>query len=158
MNKNRGTYMKKTMAWMLVGALSLGCAAIAQASEMSGATEKAIAALEDQWTQADRANNADMLAPLLAEQYVGTNTEGKVSDRKQALADEKTSKTSSADLEDLHVTVFGTTAIARYVYKAKGTDAAGKQYDLHARYTDTWVKMPSGKWQCVASHGSAIKM
>ena len=22
----------------------------------------------------------------------------------------------------------------------------------------TWVKMPSGKWQCVASHGSNVKM
>jgi ketosteroid isomerase-like protein len=150
--------MKKIMAWMLTGALSLGCAALVQASEMTGATEKAIAALEDQWMQADKASSADMLAPLLAEQYAGTNTEGKVSDRKQALADTKSSKTTSADLEDLHVTVFGTTAIARYVYKTKGTDAAGKAFDSKARYTDTWVKMPDGKWQCVAAHGSNIKM
>jgi ketosteroid isomerase-like protein len=150
--------MKKAMAWMLASALSLGCAALVQANEMTGATEKAIAALEDQWTQADRTNNADLLAPLLAEQFAGTDLDGKVSDRKQALADEKASKTTSADLEDLHVTVFGTTAIARYVYKAKGTDATGKPYDLHNRYTDTWVKMPGGKWQCVASHGSKVKM
>jgi ketosteroid isomerase-like protein len=149
--------MKKTMAWMLAGALSLGCAALVQANELAGATEKAIAALEDQWMQADKASNADMLAPLLAEQFAGTNSEGKVSDRKQALADEKTSKTTSASLDDLHVTVFGTTAIARYVYKSKGTDAAGKPFDTHNRYTDTWVKMPDGKWQCVAAHGSAIK-
>jgi ketosteroid isomerase-like protein len=149
--------MKKTMAWMLASALSLGCAALAQAHEMTGATEKAIAALEEQWMQADKASNADMLAPLLAEQFAGTNSEGKISDRKQALADEKTSKTTSADLEDLHVTVFGTTAIARYVYKSKGTDAAGKAFDSQSRYTDTWVKMPDGKWQCVAAHGSAMK-
>jgi ketosteroid isomerase-like protein len=150
--------MNKTLAWIVVGALSLGCAAMAQASEMNGATEKAIAALEDQWVQADKASNADMLAPLLAEQFAGTNPEGKVSDRKQALADEKTSKTTSASLEDLHVTVVGTTAIARYEYKSKGTDAAGKAFDSHARYTDTWVKMPDGKWQCVAAHGSKVKM
>ncbi|MGB8693303.1 MAG: nuclear transport factor 2 family protein [Steroidobacteraceae bacterium] len=150
--------MNKSFAWIFVGALSLGCAAIAQASEMNGATEKAIAALEDQWVQADKASNADMLAPLLAEQFAGTNSEGKVSDRKQALADEKTSKFTSASLEDMHVTVVGTTAIARYVYKSKGTDAAGKAFDSHVRYTDTWVKMPDGKWQCVAAHGSKVKM
>jgi ketosteroid isomerase-like protein len=150
--------MKKTLAWIVVGALSLGCAAMAQASEMNGATEKAIAALEDQWVQADKASNAEMLATLLAEQFASTNPEGKVSDRKQALADEKASKFTSASLEDLHVTVFGTTAIARYVYKSKGTDAAGKAFDSHVRYTDTWVKMPDGKWQCVAAHGSKVKM
>jgi len=149
--------MKKTLALLVVCALSFGCVALAQANEMTGATEKAIAALEDQWTQADRANNADLLAPLLAEQFAGTDVEGKVSDRKQALADEKASKTSSANIEDLHVTVVGTTAIARYVYKAKGTDPAGKPYELHNRYTDTWVMMPDGKWQCIASHGSALK-
>lgn len=149
--------MIRTLIWSVVGALSFGGAAMVQASEMMGATEKAIAALEDQWTQADRTNNVDLLAPLLAEQFAGTDANGKISDRKQALADEKASKTSSADIDDLHVTVFGTTAIARYAYKAKGTDAAGKPYDLHNRYTDTWVKMPNGKWQCVASHGSAVK-
>lgn len=150
--------MKKAIGWIMAGALSLGCAALVQASEMTGATEKAIAALEDQWVQADKASSADVLAPLLAEQYVGTNAEGKVSDRKQALADTKSSKTTSADLEDMHITVFGTTAIARYVYKIKGTDPKGKSFDLQARYTDTWVKMPDGKWQCIAAHASNIKM
>jgi hypothetical protein len=29
--------------------------------------------------------------------------------------------------------------------------------DEHERWTDTWVKMPNGSWQCVASHGSEIK-
>lgn len=150
--------MKKNMAWYWIGVLSLACAAVAQASEMNAATEKAIAALEDQWTQGQRANNVDMWAPLMAEQYAAINSEGKISDLKQTLADERATKYSSADLQDLHVTVFGTTAIARYVYKFKGTDPAGKPFDSQARYTDTWVKMPSGKWQCVASHGSNLKM
>jgi ketosteroid isomerase-like protein len=30
--------------------------------------------------------------------------------------------------------------------------------DVHERFTDTWVKMPNGQWQCVASHGSPVKM
>jgi len=26
------------------------------------------------------------------------------------------------------------------------------------RWTDTWVKMPNGKWQCVATQASPLKM
>jgi len=29
-----------------------------------------------------------------------------------------------------------------------------KPFDETARWTDTWVKMPSGKWQCVADQDS----
>jgi hypothetical protein len=43
-------------------------------------------------------------------------------------------------------------------FKGKGTDEKGKPLDLNERWTDTWVKMPSGKWQCVASQASSIKM
>jgi ketosteroid isomerase-like protein len=55
------------------------------------------------------------------------------------------------------VTVFGDTAIATGGFKGTGTEA-GKPFDEHVRWTDTWVKMPDGKWQCVASQGSPVKM
>ena len=56
------------------------------------------------------------------------------------------------------VTVFGDTAIATGGFKGKGTDAMGKPFDNNERWTDTWMKMPSGKWQCVASQATPIKM
>jgi hypothetical protein len=43
------------------------------------------------------------------------------------------------------------------IWTGKGTDAAGKAIDGRERYVDTWVKMPDGKWQCVASASAAIK-
>jgi len=49
------------------------------------------------------------------------------------------------------VTVFGEIVV-------KGTDDKGKPFDTHERWTDTWLEMSSGKWQCVASHQSTIKM
>jgi ketosteroid isomerase-like protein len=156
--KNRRTEMKKSMAWVVVGALSLGTALIAQSQQATGATEKAVAALEEKWTQAQRANNFEMAAPLLAEKYVGIDYDGKVSNRAESIAEEKATKYTSADIEDVHVTVFGDTAIARLVFKGKGTDETGKPFDSHSRWTDTWVKMSNGKWQCVASHGSRVKM
>jgi ketosteroid isomerase-like protein len=155
--KNRGTTMNKSMAWILASALSLGCAFVTQAKEMTGATEKAIAALEEQWAQAERTNNIDLEAPLLAEKFVQIDTDGNVADRAKLLADDKATKYASGEIVDLHITVFGDTAIARYTYNVKGTDPHGKAFDTHHRWTDTWAKMPGGKWQCVASVGSPAK-
>jgi ketosteroid isomerase-like protein len=64
----------------------------------------------------------------------------------------------SVELEDVKVTAFGDTAIATGGFKAKGTDASGKPLDVNERWTDTWMKMPGGKWQCIASHVSSLKM
>jgi ketosteroid isomerase-like protein len=58
---------------------------------------------------------------------------------------------------NVRVTVFGDTAIATGGFKGKGTDAAGKFFDNKERWTDSWPKMPNGKWQCVASHTSLAK-
>ena len=149
--------MKKTLMWCLIGLLSLGSAARSQAQQ-TGATEKAVAALEEQWLQSQKTNNPDLVAPLLADKFVNTSIEGKVSNKAETLATAKATKYVSADYEDVKVTVFGDTAIATGVFKATGTDASGKPMDTHERWTDTWVKMPSGKWQCVASHESPVKM
>jgi ketosteroid isomerase-like protein len=149
--------MKKTMAWVLAGALSLGCASLVQANEMTGATEKAVAALEQKWLEAQKANNADVQATFLADKYVVTGYDGKLSNRAKAVADAKAIKYTSAEIEDVHVTAYGDAAIATLVFKGKGTDENGKPFDSQGRWTDTWVKMSGGKWQCVASHGSEVK-
>ncbi len=124
---------------------------------MSGVTEKAIAALEEQWATAERTNNTELEAPLLAEKLVWIDVDGSVMDRAKLLAEDKATKYSSGEIEDLHVTVFGGTAIARYAYKVKGISPQGKPFDSYHLWTDTWVKMPNGKWQCVASVGSPVK-
>ena len=149
--------MKKTLIWCFLGLLSLVSAAWSQA-QTTGGTEKAVAALEQQWLQSQKTNNPDLLAPLLADKFVITGSDGKVRTKTESLAEEKATKYVSAEYEDMKVTVFGDTAIATIVVNAKGTDESGKPFDVHERWTDTWVKMPSGKWQCVASHGSTIKM
>ena len=149
--------MKNNVRWgLLVGFFWLGGLTGAQAQQ-TGATEKAIAALEEKWTLSQKTNNPDMTAPLLADKFISVGTDGKVSNRTQTLADAKATKFTSVDIEDLHVTVFGDAAIANMRFKAKGTDEKGKPMDINARWTDTWVKMPNGAWQCVASQGSEIK-
>ena len=127
-------------------------------AQQTGGIEKAVAALEEQWLQALKTNNPDLLAPLLADKLVITSEVGKVAGKAETLADVKSMKWNSAENSDVKVTVFGDTAIATGGLKGRGTDASGKPFDLDVRWTDTWVKMPSGKWQCVASHDSTIKM
>jgi ketosteroid isomerase-like protein len=149
--------MKKAWIVCLLGVFLLGIAAQSQA-QSTGGTEKTVAALEDQWLQSQKTNNPDLVAPLLADKFVDTQSDGKVMNKAETLATAKATKYVSAEYEDVKVTVFGDTAIATGGFKAKGTDASGKPMDLHERWTDTWIKMPSGKWQCVATHGSIIKM
>jgi ketosteroid isomerase-like protein len=83
--------------------------------------------------------------------------DGKVSSKSEFLAGAKATKYDSVDYDDVKVTTFGDTAIATGDFKAKGTDASGKPL-VDQRFTDTWVKMPNGHWQCVASHQSPAKM
>ena len=149
--------MKRVWICCLIGFFLLSNVASSQA-QTTGATEKAVAALEQQWLQSEKTNNPDLVAPLIADRFVNTGLDGKVTGKAELLADAKATKYSSIEYEDVKVTVFGDTAIATGASKSKGTDASGKPMDEHVRWTDTWVKMPSGKWQCVASHVSPIKM
>ena|SRR5579864_445541 len=149
--------MKRTWMWCVIGLLSLGSVAWAQAQK-TGGIEKAVAAQEEQWLQSQKTINPDLVAPLLADKFVNTQSDGKVMNKGESLANAKATKYVSAEYEDVKVTVFGDTAIATGGIKAKGTDASDKPMDIHERWTDTWVKMPSGKWQCVATHGSTIKI
>jgi ketosteroid isomerase-like protein len=149
--------MKRSLTWCFLGLVLLVSAASSQAQETAG-TEKTVAALEQKWLQSQKTNNPDLLAPLLADKFVSTGEDGKVTDKAATLAEAKATKFDSAAYDNLKVTVFGDTAIATGDFKAKGTDASGKPLDVHVRFTDTWVKMPNGQWQCVATHDSPVKM
>jgi ketosteroid isomerase-like protein len=103
--------------------------------------------------------------PLLADKFANTSSDGKLTGKSETLAEYKTTKWQSAENTDVKVMMFGypsgeadlgNVAIATGIYNGKGTDA-GKPFEVHERWTDTWVKMPSGQWQCVASQTSPIK-
>ncbi len=146
---------KITWLWCLIALLSVGSAAWPQGTK--GDIEKSVAALEQQWLQSQKTNNPDLVAPLMADKFITTGSDGKVNNKAESLANAKAIKYSSVDYDDMKVTVFGDTAIATGGFKGKGTDPLVKPTDVSERFTDTWVKMPNGKWQCVASHAS-VKM
>jgi hypothetical protein len=156
--QDRRILMNRKWIWCLIGLLLLGITAWSQKEKTGGGTEQAVAGLEQQWLQSQKTNNPDLVAPLLADKFVNTASDGKVSDKAKSLADAKATKYDSVDYADVKVTAFGNTAIATGDFTGKGTDPSGKPLDVHERFTDTWVKMPNGKWQCVASHQSPVKM
>ena len=149
--------MKRSLLWGVLGSAFWMSSAWSQASS-TGATERAVAALEQKWLQSQQTNNPDLLAPLLADNFVQTTSDGKLTTSKAAaLAAAKSTKWTSAEYIDVKVFVFGDTAIAIGGFKGKGTDASGKSLDENDRFTDTWVKMPNGTWQCVASQDASVK-
>jgi uncharacterized protein (TIGR02246 family) len=144
--------MKRTLLLCLVAVISLAGIAWSQS------TEQAVAALENKWLEAQQTNNPDLVAPLLAENMTYTSGEGKLGSKADLLAQAKASKYHSAAYDDVKVAVYGDTAIATGGFKGNVTDATGKTMDVHERWTDTWVKMSNGQWQCVATQSSPVKM
>ena len=149
--------MNKSQLGFLLVLISLLSSAFLQAQQSDAAIEKTVAALEQTWLQSQKTSNPDLLAPLLADRFVNTGSDGTVTPKAETLALVKTMKFESGEYYDVKVTVFGDTAIATGVFKGKGTDPNGKPLNVNERWTDTWVKMPNGQWQCVASHASPIK-
>ena len=147
--------MKKSM-WFIFGLLLLTIPAWPQSKSTAG-TEKAVAALEQQWLKAQQTSNPDLIEPLLADRFIETTSDGKTMGKAEALSGTKAAKYESAEYGNVKVSVFGNTAIATGEFQGKGTDENGKPIASPERWTDTWVKMPNGKWQCVASHASLVR-
>jgi ketosteroid isomerase-like protein len=119
--------------------------------------EKAIADLEFKWAAAQKEGKAEVVAPLLADRFVNTDTDAKVSSKDTLLANLKGGKWEQNGISDVKVIVFGHVAIATGAWVGKGIDGDGTRIDRHERWTDTWVRMPGGLWQCIASQQTEIK-
>jgi ketosteroid isomerase-like protein len=121
------------------------------------ATEKATAALEQQWAEGQRDGNSAAVAPLLADDFINTDTSGQSYGKDKLLSNLKGGKWEQNEISDVKVTVYGTTAIATGSWSGKGIDGDGTKIDRYERWTDTWIKMANGKWQCVASQQTEVK-
>jgi ketosteroid isomerase-like protein len=148
--------MKSNLVLSLVGSIGLVAAMVSHAQAPSAGTEKAVVALENQWLEAEKTNNPDLMTGLFADKYIATGPDGTLEDRAQTLADARARKWATAEYEDVKVRAYGDVAIVTGGYKGTGTDS-GKPFAEHLRWTDTWVKTPDGKWQLVASHYSSVK-
>ena len=139
----------------------LACLAIAvlyaQGQTTKITADREIAALEQKWAAAQKANDPATIATLLADNFTEVLPDGSLMNKSQVLDDAKTSKYESIELTDLKITHFGDTVIVIGIFNADQPDKAGKPLHDHERFVDTWRKMPNGKWQCIAEGNTAIQ-
>ena len=132
--------------------------ASAQSGEMkSMSVESEIAALEQSWAAAQKANDPAMIARLLADNYVEVLPDGSLMNKSQVLDDAKKSKYETIEVSDLKIISFGETAVVVGTFDAKHSDKQGKPLQDHERFVDTWRKMPGGKWQCIAEGNTILR-
>lgn len=139
----------------VVVSLSIGRQVVAQGTR---STEERVVRLESQLLEAQRTCNADVLTRLLADNFVITSNREKLTSKADVIVACKNAKWTLIRVSDLNLSVFGDTVITTGDFRGDGTDSLGRPLEVHERWTRTWVKMPSGQWQCVASHMSSAAM
>jgi ketosteroid isomerase-like protein len=84
------------------------------------------------------------------------NDDGSTQSKELFLASVKrsTSREEQVSPESMSVHVYGTTAIATGVFRAKGLDK-GKPYTRRERFIDTWI-LKGGQWVCVGTNATPI--
>ena len=139
---------------LVLGQLSLGLQA--QDHEAQARSEQELRKLEKEWDQAIVTRDIPALEGILGDDFEFIDFAGNVHSKADIIEGVKTSKATIEpfETEDLHVRVYGATAIltGRFTQKAV---YEGKTYSGQFRYTDVYVKQ-GGSWRAVSAHASRI--
>ena len=120
--------------------------------------EAALKDNESRWEAAVGKHDMATVEAMVADDFVGVSSKGKVSNRRALLSEMKKDKDTytSAKTEKLDVHIYGAgVAVVVGAAREKGTDKDGKAFDRTFRFTDTWLDR-NGKWQCVASQAMLV--
>ena len=129
-------------------------AAAKKTAAAGGGAEQALIEIENKWIEAGLKQDPAMLEPYLAEGFISMAADGTNIDRKEYLAGIKKAKWEISEVHNMKSHVAGNHAVVTGDWRGKGTDANGKSVDTTEHWIDSFVKTPSGKWQCT-SDGSA---
>ena len=113
---------------------------------------------ENRWSAAIAKRDTATIESMVAPDFVGVNSRGKVQNRRAMLAEVKTDKDTytSTKAEKLDVHMYGPgVAVVVGMASEKGTDKDGKAFDRTYRFTDTWMDR-GGNWQCIASQVTLV--
>ncbi len=126
-------------------------------SQARNEAEGKLIAMENAWNAAQRDRDTGALDAMVSENFVNTDYDGSFQNKAGFLASVKDPSVTvtSAVNNDVHVFLYGDTAIVVGQYTTKGS-IKGKPFEHKGRFTDTWVKTGS-KWQCVASSSQHIQ-
>jgi ketosteroid isomerase-like protein len=140
--------------------LGQGMAAIALgATESSAARE--VERAERAWSEAFLRHDLTAISKLLADDFVGIDGRGVVSDKaaelKEAIAPSPGFDGPvlvREDLSDIRVRSYGAMAVLTAINAAQ-FQSKGQSSTVRYRRTTVWVYQ-NGRWQCVSFHGSRI--
>jgi len=139
---------------VVISTIPVICAA---QTESPSAVQTKVVALEKAWNQAYKLGDTKALDTILDDAIILINDDGSVQSKRDFLAGVKPAKSQEQQVspESLQVHVFGDTAIATGVFRAKGVEG-GKPYSRRERFVDTWVNK-GGKWVCVATDATPVR-
>ena len=103
-------------------------------------------------------HDASVAMALLAEDYVGVNSKGKLLNRGALISEIKKDKDTYTSTKNgrMNVRFFGPQfAVVNGTSIEAGKDKEGKAFSRTYRWTDVWVDR-KGKWQCVSSQANLV--
>ena len=148
----------------LVLAASLSIALLTQACAQGGSTatlgpgpsgaSATVAALDEQYQNAVKANDAATMARILAEDFVLVTGRGTTFSREDLLREARAATTTyeRQDVETRTVRVWGDAAVVTALLWIKGI-RAGAPIDYRLWFSDTYVRTPAG-WRYVLGQAS----
>ena len=131
--------------------------AVAQQNSGTESDSAVVARLVNDWAVALKTNDVKILERIMADDFVITNVDGSLNSKEQEIAPFRSSdlKFDTVSLQEVKITLYGTTAIVRgsgfFTGKSKWGSFSSKE-----RFTDVYLKR-NGKWQVVSSHSSSVK-
>jgi ketosteroid isomerase-like protein len=146
-------------AVLMMTAMALGQQSMATKSEMhAGAAnvEQHLKDLENQWAKASQMSDGKALGPILADDFIGIDSDGSMRSKSEAIERTSKAKFQMSEISEVKVSPHGDSAVVTGIWTGKGTTADGKPIDTKERWADTWVKR-NGKWVCVASASAPLK-
>lgn len=119
--------------------------------------EAEVVASERAWSDAFLRHDVPAISRLLADDFVGIDGRGVVSDKAAELEEARPASAASTapvlvseQLSDVRVRMYGEVAILTAINTARFTDST-----IRYRRTTVWVRR-GDRWECVSFHGSRI--
>jgi len=122
------------------------------AQQHRASAEQEVTKLEQEWFADQLALNWPKLKSKIADDFVLTESDGKLGNRDSMLEGYKTESTSTTNIK---MTYLATHAVSADAVIATGLDDItlkgkdGRITHRYERFTDTWI-LRDGRWQCVA--------
>ena len=153
--------MRSTAILIILSLLDVSCVHAVQRSDSTPLVAEQVTALERAWSNAVLGHDANAVSELLADDFVGIDGRGFVSDKDAELEEAKPPAPGKADfvlvgesLSDVHVRVYGEIAVLTAINTARFSSEEGGSM-IRYRRTTVWVRH-KGTWQCISFHGSRI--